>query len=619
MRFFDFLNDEQLNKLAFADLHFLNRRSEKDLERILSSWISEAHHLNLAIDLSKDYDALFFQSLVRDDYNNLFSTIIQASEISNYIYITRDQIIDKDINCLAIKFLSENISVLRRIRSDRPLISKCLAVRLCQYAFVASVIGKLPIRCAVFFSDMQPMEYLCSLYLKNLGIPTVTTQHGLYIEYPNSDTVNVINYQNHASDYFLSWGNNTAELIQKHHPNAKVIVCGKPNLRKLEPHEKVSGFIVILDQEIFRDKNIELLKIVIKSAKKLSLGVFVKFHPGNNKPAYYKIFSNLKEASDVDPSFIIVGHTSSLLFEAHSQGAKVMQYMTDIPSIEISRHLTFTDYSSFLSAYQRAASNEIEVINDNIRYIGHESKSMYKKFFENLLHKNMRPFFSIIIPSFNSSLTITRCINALLNQTFKDFEIIVVDGGSTDATLPLLAEQYSNNSRVKIYCQKDSGIYDAMNKGISYSRGKWLYFLGSDDELYQDDVLQEVYAKLSTSEFDFAYGSVKVVGDVKWAKDGTIYDGEYDDVKITKQNICHQAIFYGSHIISKFGKYDLKFPLCADWDINLRVWPKSRKLYLDMIVAKFFSGGASTSGGDPEFGKVFKEKLNEFQNALRGN
>src|SRR5690554_3686144 len=619
MSFFDFLSDKQLNNLAFSDLHFLNRRSEKELERILSTWMTEAHRISLSIDTSKEYDALFFQSLVRPDYNELFSTIIKSSSIDNYIYIKRDQIENNTINCCAIKFLSENLKILQRIQHNKPLVSKCLAVRLCQYAFIASLIGKLSIRCAIFFSDMQPMEYLCSLYLKKLDVVTVTTQHGLYIEYPNSDTVNVINYKNHASDYFLSWGKNTAELIRKHHPNANTVICGKPNLRKFYPNKNLRGFLVIFDQEIFREQNTELLKIVNKFAKSLSLNVLVKFHPSNNKSAYHKTFSTLREASAIDPSFIIVGHTSSLLFEAHSQGAKIMQYVTDVPSIYINRHIAFTNNSSFARAYERTTTKGTDADNNNIRYIGHESEAMYEAFFKSLLHKNSRPFFSIIIPSFNSSLTIIRCINALLAQRFENFEIIVVDGGSTDSTLPLLTEQYSENTKVKIYCQKDYGIYDAMNKGISYSRGEWLYFLGSDDELHNDDVLQEVHKKLSTKKCDFAYGSVRVVDDVKWAKDGTIYDGEFDDVKITKQNICHQAVFYRSHIISKFGMYDLKFSLCSDWDMNLRIWPKSRKLYLDMVVAKFFAGGASTSGGDPEFGKVFKEKLNVFQHALRGN
>ncbi|MDO3383235.1 glycosyltransferase family 2 protein [Gilvimarinus algae] len=616
MNFFDFLNDEQLNKLAFADLHFLRKRNDKELKEILSSWISEAHRTTPPPNSQKKYDALFLQSLERPDYDDLFLSIIRASEVRDYIYIKRNGLQKKDINPSAVNFLSRNFKVLNRLRCDNPLISKCLAVKLCQYAFIASNIGRISVNCAVFFSDMQPLEYLCSLHLRELGVTTVTAQHGLYIEYPNSDTVNVINYENHASDYFLSWGENTERLIRKYHPEAKIIICGKPNLEAFEPCENNQGILVILDQEIFRKENLELLNIATDFAKKSSLNVLVKFHPGNNRASYYKIFPTLNETFDLDPSFIIAGHTSSLLFEAQRQGAKVVQYASDVPSIDLGSKLKFTDQSSFSIAYNYAKYGTSSADISNIRYIGSESRSQYKFFFEKLIGNNDYPFFSIIVPTFNSSLTISRCINALLNQSFKDFEIIVVDGGSTDATITLLTEHYSKNPRVKIYCQKDNGIYDAMNKGTSYSKGKWLYYMGSDDELYNEGVLNEVYRRLSEGNYDFAYGSVRVVGDVKWAKDGSLYDGKFDDIKITKKNICHQAIFYSSNIASKAGMYNTKFPVCADWDVNLRVWPKSRKLYLDMTIANFFSGGTSTSGGDPEFGKAFKEKLNEFHKEL---
>src|SRR5579862_9848283 len=102
------------------------------------------------------------------------------------------------------------------------------------------------------------------------------------------------------------------------------------------------------------------------------------------------------------------------------------------------------------------------------------------------------PMLSIIIATFNSSKTIGRCLDSIKNQTFTDFEIVIQDGLSTDATLEIVREFQQGNSRivVRIESAKDRGVYDAMNRAVSKVRGTWLYFLGSDDELNDENVLE---------------------------------------------------------------------------------------------------------------------------------
>jgi glycosyltransferase involved in cell wall biosynthesis len=103
---------------------------------------------------------------------------------------------------------------------------------------------------------------------------------------------------------------------------------------------------------------------------------------------------------------------------------------------------------------------------------------------------NYEPLFSVIVPTYNSAKKISNCIKSIIDQSFTDFEILVIDGLSTDNTPAFVSAFHSD--KIKILSGKDSGVYDAMNKGIQHSQGKWLYFLGSDDALYNENVLQQI-------------------------------------------------------------------------------------------------------------------------------
>src|ERR1035441_6988489 len=101
---------------------------------------------------------------------------------------------------------------------------------------------------------------------------------------------------------------------------------------------------------------------------------------------------------------------------------------------------------------------------------------------------------SIVIPTFNSGATIEHCLTSIACQTFSDCEIIIQDGGSTDNTIDLVRDWEKANAGVdvKLRQEKDTGIYDAMNKAVLRASGEWLYFLGSDDELHDPHVLERV-------------------------------------------------------------------------------------------------------------------------------
>ena len=203
------------------------------------------------------------------------------------------------------------------------------------------------------------------------------------------------------------------------------------------------------------------------------------------------------------------------------------------------------------------------------------------------------PFFSIIIPTFNSEKTLQEALNSVFSQRFTDFEIIIIDGMSGDNTITLIEENCRKDSRIRFVSEKDNGIYDAMNKGIDMTRGQWLYFLGSDDWISGDNVLQAVSDRLQDCKCDFFYGEVIM--------NGVKYDGPFTLEKLLIKNISHQAIFHRKQIFQKIGKYNTRYKLHADWEFNIRYFLEFYEdvQYNDIVIANFGKGGVSAAHDVP--------------------
>jgi len=207
------------------------------------------------------------------------------------------------------------------------------------------------------------------------------------------------------------------------------------------------------------------------------------------------------------------------------------------------------------------------------------------------------PVVSIIIPTFNSAVTIERCLKSIYNQVFQDFELLMIDGGSTDKTLEIAYGYRSESRFITIISERDNGTYDAMNKGITGSQGKWLYFLGSDDWLYNNLVLHDVFSVPENMNYDILYGDVFRTGL------GYIYDGVFTGKKLLKRNISHQAIFYKREVFSKTGLFNIKYRILSDWDHNFKWFynPSISKKYIHVVIANFTDEGVSGNKVDEIF------------------
>lgn len=208
-------------------------------------------------------------------------------------------------------------------------------------------------------------------------------------------------------------------------------------------------------------------------------------------------------------------------------------------------------------------------------------------------------YFSIIIPTFNSAATLQKCLDSVIQQTYTNFEILIIDGVSTDNTLEI-ARQFNDN-RIKIISEPDQGIYDAMNKGIIMAKGEWLYFLGSDDEINSKSVFSNISA-FDLNNVHVIYGNVEFPGKI-------IYDGQFNFEKILEKNICHQAIIYHYSIFKKLGMYNLKYKIAADYAFNLKWFfnDNIKNVYISIIIANYSLNGISSIHRDVQFEKDFNE------------
>lgn len=207
------------------------------------------------------------------------------------------------------------------------------------------------------------------------------------------------------------------------------------------------------------------------------------------------------------------------------------------------------------------------------------------------------PILTIIIPAYNSGGTLDIALKSIINQTIKDIEILIIDGLSTDNTLEIVENHKLEFAGINIVSEKDKGIYDAMNKGIMLAKGEWIYFMGSDDSLYEPITIEQFLNNPELKNNEIVYG------DVYSTRFNGRYDGLFSYSKLINQNICHQAIFFRKSIFTKIGKFNMKYKAYADWDHNIR-WFFSSKVsnaYLNQIIANYADGGYSSLYVDEVF------------------
>lgn len=204
---------------------------------------------------------------------------------------------------------------------------------------------------------------------------------------------------------------------------------------------------------------------------------------------------------------------------------------------------------------------------------------------------------SVITVSFNSVNTIENTINSVNSQKYTDLEYLVIDGASTDGTIEVLNE-YSD-SIDKLIVENDSGIYDAMNKGIEMAEGEIIGILNSDDIYTDDKVLGDIVDIFRSAKCDACYADLEYVDVNDTAKIIRRWRaGEYKEGEFYKGWMPpHPTVFIKKEVYAKYGKFNLSLGTAADYEILLRFFHvhNIKVEYIPRTIVKMRTGGASNA------------------------
>ena len=203
---------------------------------------------------------------------------------------------------------------------------------------------------------------------------------------------------------------------------------------------------------------------------------------------------------------------------------------------------------------------------------------------------------SVITVCYNSIKTLENTIQSVKNQTYKDIEYIIVDGGSTDGTLDIITK-YSDIVD-KWISGNDNGLYDAMNKGIELSTAEYIGILNSDDTFYCNNTIENIADFLSFNMVDACIGNIEPHNEY-----GRVIR-KYNSKKWTPDRLKigfmppHPSIFFRRDLFKKFGYYSLEFKIGADYELITRYFLKNQISwkYSGITTTSMLLGGLSTSG-----------------------
>ena len=198
---------------------------------------------------------------------------------------------------------------------------------------------------------------------------------------------------------------------------------------------------------------------------------------------------------------------------------------------------------------------------------------------------------SVIIPTYNRKKYIKRAIDSVIRQSYKPFEIIVIDDGSTDGTYELIKQSYSS-SQISLKKQKNNGVSSARNKGIKLANGDWIAFLDSDDEWFENKLELQVREIKKSKTFICHTNEIWIRNGIRvnQMKKHQKYGGAIFKKCLDMCRISPSSVMIHRRIFDEIGLFDEDLIICEDYDLWLRISSKYPVLYLDSMLIKKFGG-----------------------------
>lgn len=213
---------------------------------------------------------------------------------------------------------------------------------------------------------------------------------------------------------------------------------------------------------------------------------------------------------------------------------------------------------------------------------------------------------SVVTVCYNAEESIEKTIQSVVRQSYENIEYLIIDGKSSDRTLEIVKEYQKEFSWIHLVSEKDTGIYNAMNKSASLAKGDYIYFLNSGDLYWDSCTVEHIMQELEKKNPDILYGNIDI--DYRTHKKRICY-AKYNRLKkiwiALGATVCHQAVFTKTAWL-KSEKFDESFILWADQEWMMRLMKKGVQIErMDIPICVYDGFGQSSSSVNLEL--VFEE------------
>jgi glycosyltransferase involved in cell wall biosynthesis len=203
----------------------------------------------------------------------------------------------------------------------------------------------------------------------------------------------------------------------------------------------------------------------------------------------------------------------------------------------------------------------------------------------------MNPSISIIIATYNASKTLPECLSSIHGQKYRNFEVIIVDGASTDNTIDIIKNHGSLVA--KFVSQKDSGIYEAWNTGLKLATGNYICFIGADDYFHDNESLSHLAEALSEEKYDLVTSMGLFLGP---GNKNHIIGKSWNFKSLQKRiTICHPGLMHHRSLFSKYGEFDASLRIVGDYEFLLRLPESIKSKHVAIPTVCIRDGGISRS------------------------
>ncbi|MDX1516534.1 MAG: glycosyltransferase family 2 protein [Woeseiaceae bacterium] len=200
------------------------------------------------------------------------------------------------------------------------------------------------------------------------------------------------------------------------------------------------------------------------------------------------------------------------------------------------------------------------------------------------------PRLSIVIATWQAAATLDSALRSVVEQEFRDWELLIPDGGSTDGTVDVI-RQYEPHVQWW-QSRPDEGIYDAWNQALGHARGEYVCFLGADDVLADERALARLFVAIGDDDYDLVTSCGRNV-DASTGR-SVVYGSAWDYDRIGRRMIvCHPGLLHRRTLFERFGRFDTRYRIVGDLDFLLRLPPEIRTRHVDAITVVIDAGGLS--------------------------